>query len=114
MERLETGIAIADDVIAVARQEIAFDVGGLARLNAAAEPYERASVAPWLKKFNEDGKEVVRVLRMIGNGPWDGRWLEPTPQELEDGVFYPDGDAYERAQRGGFVTKEKHNGDAST
>ena len=49
----------------MARQAIGFDVGGLAKLNAAAE---QAATAPWLKRFNENGVKVVRVFKMKGNG----------------------------------------------
>ena len=84
----------------------------VAKLNAAAEPYEKAATAPWLKRFNEDGVEAVRVFKLIGNGQWDGRWREPTQEELENGVFFADADEYQRAQRGGYVPKDNQNGAA--
>jgi hypothetical protein len=49
---------------------------------------------------------------LIGNGQWDGRWREPTPEKLESGVFFANADEYQRAQRGGYVPKDNHNGAA--
>jgi hypothetical protein len=72
LQELEAGIAIADDVVTVARQEVGFDCGGLAKLNEAAAPFEKLVIAPWLKKFDENGVETVKVFKMIGAGPFDG------------------------------------------
>jgi hypothetical protein len=112
---LADGIKIADDIIVAARQEIGFDVGGLARLNEAAAPFEKAATAPWLKKFTENGVEVVRRFKIVDNTVGGGRWTPATPQELEDGVFFANAGEYERAQRGEFtfVPKENQNGNAS-
>jgi hypothetical protein len=47
---LEAGIKIADDVITAAREEIALEVGGVAKLDEAAKPFEKLSSAAWLKQ----------------------------------------------------------------
>ena len=48
---LEVGVAIAERVVALARQEVAADAGGPQKFDAAAAPYEKAASAPWLRKY---------------------------------------------------------------
>src|SRR5262245_41929248 len=48
---LEAGIAIVEQVLPLAREEIAQDVGGEAALAKAAEPHERLATAPYLRKY---------------------------------------------------------------
>jgi hypothetical protein len=108
--------------VKVAREEVAFDVGGAAKLDAAAVPYEKAVTAPWLKKYN---KYRRRAPGEDGVGDWsndseeiigvwvDGKGVRPaTAEEIANGVYYPNIEAYRRAQAGdvSFVAKEKANG----
>jgi ABC-type cobalamin/Fe3+-siderophores transport system ATPase subunit len=113
---LETAIKIASDTIEAAREEIAQDVGGLARFDAAAAPYEKAATAPWLRKYRRytpgsDGSdEGVEVI-----GVWDetvkARVRPATEEEIANGVYYPNLEAYRRAQAGDVsLVKEKPNG----
>ena len=71
--------------------------------------------APWLKKFVEGGVEVTKVFKIVDASVGGGRWRVPTADELEQGIYYADGDEYQRAQRGEFtyIPKESQNGSAS-
>jgi hypothetical protein len=111
IQELEAGIAIADDVVAVSREEIAQDVGGLAKFDAAAEPFERAASAPWLRKALKDGAEVVQVFARFGQGKFDYTWREATPQVIEQGMFFPTAAEWQQAG-GAFPTMEQANGNA--
>jgi hypothetical protein len=114
---LEAGIAIVEQVLPLARETIAQDVGGEAALASAAGPYERAATAPWLRKYRrydrynkeDPGEEVIGVWR-------EGVGLRPaTEDEIANGVYYPDHAAYVAAQNGDLsrVPREKQN-DAGT
>ncbi len=114
LRSLEEGIAIAEPVLPMAREEIAADVGGVEKLDAAAAPFEKAAVAPWLRKTrlyppggSADGEEVISV--------WDeaekSRIRRATPEEIERGVYYADINEYRRA-RGETSATEKTNGAA--
>jgi hypothetical protein len=111
--QLEEGIKIAEDVVTIAREEVAKDAGGAEKFEAAVKPYEKGNAAVWLKKFNVDGKEVVKSFEIVS--PREGRWREATPQEQDEGVFYPDGDAYHRAQVEiiAAMNRSKQNGNAT-
>jgi hypothetical protein len=115
LRSLEEGIAIAEPVLPMAREEIAQEVGGIAQFDAAAAPFEKAAVAPWLRKTrfyppggSADGEEVISV--------WDenekSRIRRATPEEIERGVYYADIAEYRRA-RGETPTTEKTNGAAA-
>jgi hypothetical protein len=90
---LEAGIKIADDVITAAREEVAQEVGGIAKLNAAAAPYEKMQSAAWLRKFGEE----VRAFS-IQNGR--GYWNPATEGELENGMFFRTSEEWRMAQSG--------------
>jgi hypothetical protein len=121
LRELETAIAITEDVAQKAREEIAQDCGGGTRFYEAARPFEQRATAPWLKKFTENGEEVVRAFRLgkerTGN-TLDERmaafpvFAVPTPEELETGVFYTDIHEWRRAQGLPPATQEKGNGAA--
>jgi hypothetical protein len=69
LAELEAGIKIADDTITIAREEIAFEAGGIAKFDEAAKPFEKMSNAVYLKKFAENGVEITKafsVIAMIG------------------------------------------------
>lgn len=64
---LEAGIKIADTTIAAAREEIAFEVGGTAKVDEAAKPFEKMAGAPWLRKFGDElGASTLRATKAIG------------------------------------------------
>jgi hypothetical protein len=99
IQELESAIATAESVVEAGREEIAHEVGLFdpVKFNELAAPFEKGKIGPWLKTFREDGVERVRVFKMIGSGPGDGRWLEPSQQELSEGEYYADHDAYAKA-----------------
>jgi hypothetical protein len=87
LANLEAGIAIAEGAITACREEIARDVGGLPKFNAAAEPYEKALGVLWLRKeFDADKNEVAKVFRQLSAK--EGRWKNAAPEDIEaDGYF---------------------------
>jgi hypothetical protein len=110
IENLEAGIKIASDTLAAARAEIADDVGGLEALNRAAEPFEKLSNAPWLKKFpGEDGAEVIRTPHAKPGGR-TFTWREATSEEIAAGIYFGSYDEYRAAQAGALPPSAKPNG----
>src|SRR5262245_54347124 len=116
---LESGIAIVEQVLPLARDAIAQDVGGETALAKAAEPFERAATAPWLRKiqrtepdpkyghpFTQVVEEYVGVWR-----PGVG-FKRATEDEIANGVYYENYAAYQAAQNGDLsrVPSEKQNG----
>jgi hypothetical protein len=111
LHELETGIAIADDVVTKAREEIARDVGGEQVFAEASKPYVRAMNAPWLKKFYENGAEHIRTFKVVKDSiGQSGRWVDPTPEELEQGVYFSTAAEWRAAQASDAVpTMERTN-----
>jgi hypothetical protein len=109
---LEAGIKIADDVIAKAREEVAFEVGGTRKFDEAAKPYEKLLGAAWLRKFSANGVEEVRSFHVDGRTGRTGTWLPATPEELENGAFFKDGTEWQAAAQGVVLhsMKEHVNG----
>jgi hypothetical protein len=60
-----------------------------------AEPFEGVHDAPWLKRFSENGSEVVRAFKRGTDGS-NGSWALATDDEAERGIFYPTADHFER------------------
>jgi hypothetical protein len=100
LENLSTGIKIAEDTIAAVREDVSLDVGGIAKLNEAAAPYERIAESVWLKKF-ADG-EVRAFSVRNGRGYWD----VATAEQIERGRNYPNAEAWRAAQASIGVTPE--------
>jgi hypothetical protein len=113
---LETAITIVEQVLPLARATIAEDVGGEPALAKAAEPYERAATAPWLKKckryepdpkyghpFTQVAEEYIGVWRE-GIG-----FRRATDPEIANGIYYENYAAYQAAQNGDLsgVPREK-------
>ena len=73
------------------RLRVGFDIV----FDELAAPIEQKTNAPWLKKYNENGKEVIRKM------DWDyeketGSWPLATPADLETGVFCKTWDEYNK------------------
>jgi hypothetical protein len=86
---LENAIEIAEGAIVAARATIGEDVGGIAKLDEAAKPFEEQLGVLWLRKdVGADGTEVVKVFKQ--SSPTSGIWANATPQELEAGQFFKD------------------------
>jgi hypothetical protein len=81
---LESAIKIADDTITAAREEVAQECGGVAKLDEAAAPYEKLLGATWLKKFGDEVRSFhvhERTAHMGAHGTWD----KATEAEIESG-----------------------------
>jgi hypothetical protein len=55
---------------------------------------------PWLKKYVENGQEVVRKFEWDPdalNGSGSGRWVLASPADITDGEYFPDSAAFYRA-----------------
>jgi hypothetical protein len=73
-------------IVNVVRGDIAADSGlELREFEEAAKPIESKQSAPWLRKYTEDGKEVIRVIDLENHGA-----RVATPREVLDGKFYKD------------------------
>jgi len=97
LELLDEAISLADRAVRMARQEIAQDCGvDLAKFDAAAKLHEKPA-GPWLKKYRENGVEVVRVLRWNADPHTGGTISIPTEEELQSGHFYKDIHEYREA-----------------
>jgi hypothetical protein len=80
-------------VPAVARVDIQ-DASGLesADFEAVAKPVESKAGAPWLKRYTENGVEVIRVVDFEAPGGPVGRIA--TEEEKRDGKYYRDHSEY--------------------
>jgi hypothetical protein len=107
LANLEAGIKIVDDVITAARDEVAQEVGGTAKLDAAAAPYEKMQSAAWLRKFNENGSDVVKSFHIVGNR---GHWDTATEEEVEGGMYFKSADEWRMAQSGAIPQHMKEQG----
>jgi hypothetical protein len=105
LAELESAIKIADDTITAAREEVAHEVGGTAKLDTAAAPFEKMQGAAWLRKFGEE----VRSFHVSDN---KGHWNVATEEELENGLFFSTAEEWRMAQSGVIPhsMKEKANG----
>jgi hypothetical protein len=95
LQELESAIEAAESVVETARDEIRLEAGVMDphKFDELAAPIEQKTNAPWLKKFSENGKEVIRKM------DWDyqketGSWPLATPADLENGVFCKTWDEY--------------------
>jgi hypothetical protein len=95
LQELERAIDAAESVVETGRDELrleggVFDPHEFDRLVA---PIEAKHSAPWLKKFNENGVDVVRVMQ------WDeqkqtGGWSKASPEQITAGVLAGTWDEY--------------------
>jgi hypothetical protein len=96
LDQLDSAVALADRAVRMAREELVIEADvDPAKFDAAAAPFEKGT-GPWLKKVRQGNEEVVRVVRWNANGN-GGTLATPTPDELEQGVFYRDFDEYRAA-----------------
>jgi hypothetical protein len=81
LTELEAAIGITDNAITVAREEVARDADPV-RFNAAAQPFEKAAGALWLRKtVGADGAEAVKVWKQVSSK--EGRWKDARAEEIE-------------------------------
>jgi hypothetical protein len=97
VQELERGIELAERAVNLGREEIIKEADADPhQFNQLAEPFEKAAGANWLKKYQENGQEVIRVLK------WDGTTktfatAKATPEEIADGAFYNNFEEYRLA-----------------
>lgn len=94
---LEKAIERTEAAIEGVRAEISSDAGfaSVGEFNTLAEPIERRLTAPYLKKFMEDGVEVIRTLQWDGKAQ-TGSWTKATAQQIENGIFFASSEEYAR------------------
>jgi hypothetical protein len=101
IEELERGIELAEKAVESSRYEIRKDTGLDQRtFDELAAPIEQKQHSPWLKKVVENGKEVVRVVRWSDTNKSSGIFPLATADELANGQFFEDREAYDRANAG--------------
>jgi hypothetical protein len=96
---LERAVEIAEHAVETVRAEIARDVGvpDLHQWDQLAAPHEKRSTAPYLRKFVENGVEVIRTLKM--NGASGGSWSTASPEEIAEGVYFASFAEYQQARK---------------
>jgi hypothetical protein len=88
---LESTIAEANMIADVARVELQSSSGmEWPTFNEFTKPIELKANAPWLRRFTEEGREVVRVIE-----PGTSTARIATEREVLDGKFYSDFAAYQ-------------------
>ena len=93
---LEHAIEVAASAVETGRDELRSETGLDERtFNERAAPAEAKTRTHYLKKFVEDGKEVVRVLEWAPGGQ-TGTWPVATPEQVATGRFYDSMDDYRR------------------
>jgi hypothetical protein len=107
---LEDAIKIAEGALVAARETLGEDVGGIAKLDEAAKPFEEQLGVLWLRKdVGVDGVESVKVFKQVT--PREGTWAEATLEEREAGQFFKDYNEWQAA--GGVWPKVERKRDAA-
>jgi hypothetical protein len=87
---LEKTIAEADMIADISRNDLQLHSGMEPRVfGEFVKPVEAKQNAPWLRKYTEDGKEVIRVIDVA-----DHRAHTASEREILDGKFYRDHQEY--------------------
>jgi hypothetical protein len=97
LKELERAIEVAESAVETGRDEIRLESGIFDphKFNLLAAPVEAKTNAPWLKKFREGGKDVVRKIE-IPEGQKTGTAPLATPEDIQNGVFADDPETYRR------------------
>jgi hypothetical protein len=97
LKELERAIEVAESAVETGRDEIRLESGIFDphKFNQLAAPVEAKTNAPWLKKFRENGVDVVRKIE-IGEGQKTGTAPLATPEDIERGVFADDAETYRK------------------
>jgi hypothetical protein len=94
IKQLERAIELAEKAVELGRGEIIKESeSSVDDFNAIAEPFEARSDAPWLKKFIENGQEVVRTFEW-NPATKNGAWRIPTDEQLAVGIVAESHDQY--------------------
>jgi hypothetical protein len=97
LKELERAIEVAASAVEAARHEVRLEsaVFDPHKFNELAAPVEAKANAPWLKKFRENGADVVRRIE-IPEGQKFGSAPLATPEDIERGVFADDAETYRK------------------
>jgi hypothetical protein len=97
LQTLERAIEAAESAVETGREEVRLETGVFDphKFNELAAPVEAKANAPWLKKFRENGVDVVRKID-VPEGQKTGLAPLATPEEIENGVFADDPETYRR------------------
>jgi len=97
LQTLERAIEAAESAVEAGREEIRLESGVFDphKFNELAAPAEAKANAPWLKKFRENGTDVVRRIE-IPEGQKTGSAPLATPEDIERGVFADDAETYRK------------------
>jgi hypothetical protein len=86
IEELEKTIADANMIADIARVDLQSSSGMEPRVFAEfVKPVENKANAPWLKKYTEEGREVIRVMDLENHAA-----RIATEREILDGKYYKD------------------------
>jgi len=102
LERLEDAISIAESALDAGAEELRAEAGfkSRAEFEQAAEEVKAREYQPWLKKYVENGKEIVRVVRWDSPAKMSGGWPIATLEDIARGQFFENREAYDRANAG--------------
>jgi hypothetical protein len=109
---LEEAIPILENVLDAGKEEIAREAGvDLTKFDAEARPYVQDIGAHWLRKYVEDGREVVKVFTPDASGR-SATFQPATPEQIENGAYFADARAWRAANAPlpPSLTVEKANG----
>jgi len=97
LQTLERAIEAAESAVEAGREEVRLETGVFDphKFNELAAPVEAKANAPWLKKFRENGVDVVRKID-VPEGQKTGLAPLATPEEIERGVFADDAETYRK------------------
>jgi hypothetical protein len=97
LKELERAIEVAESAVETGRDEIRLESGIFDphKFNQLAAPVEAKTNAPWLKKFRENGVDVVRKIE-IPEGQKTGSAPLATPEDIQNGVFSDDPETYRK------------------
>jgi hypothetical protein len=97
LKELERAIEVAESAVEAGRDEVRLEsaVFDPHKFNELAAPAEAKANAPWLKKFRENGTDVVRRIE-IPEGQKTGSAPLATPEDIERGVFADDAETYRK------------------
>jgi hypothetical protein len=97
LKELERAIEAAESAVEMGRDEIRLEssVYDPHKFNELAAPFEQKTNAPWLKKFRENGVDLVRKIE-IPEGQKFGSAPLATPEDIEKGVFADNVETYRR------------------
>ena len=110
LRTLEAAIPIVETVVEAGREEIAHEAGvfDLAKFDELAKPYVEKVNAPWLRKFTENGVEVVKTFTPDPSGR-SATFQPATEEQIEAGVYFASAEEWRRARGEPPSTTEQFN-----